>query len=432
MAKASRPGRGAKADPSPATRAGDVAAPGDETAPVAGPLHAAAVDPAADPADQPKVPGTEADPADPPKVPGTEADAPAESAPEPRVEPALASPVRSAPQGGRVLPLILGGALAAGIGGAAMWVLAPRLAPPIDIATELAPLHARIADLEAEVRALRAQPSADPQAFETRLQETQRLVQAGLDALAAQTRDQITAVTAQTQDSLPDLTAATQAALAVLDAELRARVADLTDEVTAAATRRLSQAEAATETARAAAALAEARAQALQSDLQASESRADRVAALADLAQAAASDSPAPEALDRLAATGDVPPALGALREGLMPMQALQDGFPAAARAALAAIPVPADAPVTDRVIGFLRAQTGARSLAPRAGDDPDAILARAEAALRAGDLSGALREIDGLPAPAAQAMAPWRRPAQERADAIAALDALVADLNRP
>jgi len=72
--------------------------------------------------------------------------------------------------------------------------------------------------------------------------------------------------------------------------------------------------------------------------------------------------------------------------------------------------------------------QTGVRSLEPREGNDPDAVLSRAEAAVRAGDLGAALDEITALPDPGQAALADWAATAQTRADALGAM-ADVADM---
>ncbi|MGB8622217.1 MAG: hypothetical protein WCD16_05310, partial [Paracoccaceae bacterium] len=82
-----------------------------------------------------------------------------------------------------------------------------------------------------------------------------------------------------------------------------------------------------------------------------------------------------------------------------------------------------------DRIGAFLRTQFGARSLTPREGNDPDAILSRAEAALNAGELKDALDEIATLPEAGQQAMSGWVAKAQKRADALAAADTLASRL---
>jgi hypothetical protein len=79
--------------------------------------------------------------------------------------------------------------------------------------------------------------------------------------------------------------------------------------------------------------------------------------------------------------------------------------------------------------MSFLRSQTGARSLAPRAGDDPDAVLSRAEAAVRDGRLREALAELEALPPAAAAELAPWRARAEQRVEALDALDEMQARL---
>lgn len=108
----------------------------------------------------------------------------------------------------------------------------------------------------------------------------------------------------------------------------------------------------------------------------------------------------------------------------------LQAGFAEPARAAIAAsLRADAGASATDRVSAFLRTQLGARSLAPREGNDPDAILSRAEAALAKGALTEALSEIATLPAPGQAEMAAWVALARQRADALAAAQTLSASL---
>ena len=74
---------------------------------------------------------------------------------------------------------------------------------------------------------------------------------------------------------------------------------------------------------------------------------------------------------------------------------------------------------------GFLRRQLGARSVIPREGSDPDAVLSRAEAAVRDGRVADALREIDALPQGAKDAMQSWSADAKVRADAEAAVQDL-------
>lgn len=164
----------------------------------------------------------------------------------------------------------------------------------------------------------------------------------------------------------------------------------------------------------------------------AARAEAEAVAALGELGLAADSGAPAAAALDRLAGATELPGALAPFREGLPTLGALQAGFAPAARAALAAAPPPEQAGAGERLLNFLRSQTGARSLAPREGDDADAVLSRAESAVRRGDLGAALAELDALPPPAAAAMAGWIARARSRLEALAALDDLATRLGQP
>jgi hypothetical protein len=154
-------------------------------------------------------------------------------------------------------------------------------------------------------------------------------------------------------------------------------------------------------------------------------------AAVLRLQAAIDAGGPLDAALADLAAAGvAVPPALAERAAGVPTLAMLQAAFPEAARAALAAsATVPPEGGLGERLIAFLRAQTGARSLTPREGDDPDAVLSRAEAALRAGDLAAVLAALDALPETAKPALAAWRAQAEARAAAVAAAADLAATL---
>ena len=73
-----------------------------------------------------------------------------------------------------------------------------------------------------------------------------------------------------------------------------------------------------------------------------------------------------------------------------------------------------------------MQRQLGARSVEPRAGDDPDAILSRAEAAVSTGQLQQALDELAALPDAAKPALADWIDSAQRRIAAKQAATALM------
>ena len=133
--------------------------------------------------------------------------------------------------------------------------------------------------------------------------------------------------------------------------------------------------------------------------------------------------------LAELAAAGvSVPEDLtGAASDGVATHAALSVAFAPAARAALSA----ARAQGGDGGLGgFLQRQLGARSVEPREGNDPDAILSRAEAALINGHLPQALAEIAALPDEAQAEMGNWVTLATIRAAALSAAAALAQSLN--
>ncbi len=117
---------------------------------------------------------------------------------------------------------------------------------------------------------------------------------------------------------------------------------------------------------------------------------------------------------------------------GVPTVATLQGTFPEAARKALdAALRADMGSSWAQRAATFLRTQTGARSLTPREGSDPDAILSRAEAALTSGDLQTAMTEIAGLPKEAQEPMAEWLALAQKRLASTQAFAKLSAILDQ-
>lgn len=167
-------------------------------------------------------------------------------------------------------------------------------------------------------------------------------------------------------------------------------------------------------------------AQELQQSTEAANRRAQAATAVAALQSAIENAAPRDQALADLTAAGvQVPPVL----EGDIPrLEQLRASFPAAARAGLrqSMDAVAGQQGAMDKIGNFLRVQTGARSVEPREGDDPDAVLSRANAAVESGDIPGALTQIGTLPDAGQQAMADWVAQAQVWVDANAALTALV------
>jgi hypothetical protein len=113
---------------------------------------------------------------------------------------------------------------------------------------------------------------------------------------------------------------------------------------------------------------------------------------------------------------------------GVATLAALRDSFAPAAREALAA--AREETKGTGNVMDYIKRHLGARSVAPRDGDDPDAILSRAGAAVDAGKISDALGELEALPETAGAALSEWEAAARARVAAFSAADELSQSLN--
>lgn len=180
--------------------------------------------------------------------------------------------------------------------------------------------------------------------------------------------------------------------------------------------------------------------EAMTSEAQSLEESAEEIArmtmqraALTRIQTALDSGSGFAAALADLEASGaDVPDALSAVAsDGAPSLTTLQAAFPDVARAALAASrQAAAEAGEGGGFGAFLKTQLGARSLEPREGSDPDAILSRAEAAAREGRLTDALAEIDALPEVGRAEIAEWAAAASTRLEALAAVETLGQELN--
>lgn len=138
-------------------------------------------------------------------------------------------------------------------------------------------------------------------------------------------------------------------------------------------------------------------------------------------------------AIANLAGVGvDVPKVLAAAATGGVPtLIDLQESYPAAARAGLtASVKATTGDGAMNKIGSFFRSQVGARSLTPREGDDPDAVLSRAEAALGAGDIAGMIALIGALPETGQAAMADFVNSASRRNEAVEAVRVLSDSLN--
>jgi len=236
------------------------------------------------------------------------------------------------------------------------------------------------------------------------------------------------------EDDIAELRAALEEqtrANEALAAQMEERLAAAQAEVEAAAERAAELQAQAEEQARIAAEQAEERARIATERAEARARDAAVREALAGLDAALERGAPFAGYLSVLGDGAEVPQPLAAAAEsGVASMPELRAAFTPLARDALdASIRETVDDGITDRAVAFLRAQTGFRSLAPREGDDPDAVLSRAEAALRAGDLATATSELTKLP-PAGQAvMADWMSRAEQRRNVTEAAETLAATL---
>jgi hypothetical protein len=284
--------------------------------------------------------------------------------------------------------------------------------------------------LQAEVAALAARlEAADAEA--KALAERLAALEAAPDPVSASALAAVEAAVKANEAALAELKAApglgeevssTQvAALAEAVAELQQQVASQPTAPTNAA--EIAAAVDAALADRAAAQEAEA-----QATVEAARAEAARIDAVEQLRAAARSGAPYADLLPALDGLPIAPALRDAAGTGLVTLTALTAAFPDAARTALdASLRAEAGEGLGDRLYSFLRIQTGARSLEPRDGTDPDAVLSRAEAAVEAGQIQVALDELAGLPPDGLAQMAEWSAQAQAWLAAEQALNDLAA-----
>ncbi len=173
---------------------------------------------------------------------------------------------------------------------------------------------------------------------------------------------------------------------------------------------------------------AEADAQAAATAAEEAERLATIRASVASIEGAITTGSPYRAALDALSAATEteIPELLAANADsGVATLAQLRAEFGTAAHAAIRAdIQATADTGVAGRIGAFFEQQVATRSLTPQEGDSTDAVLSRAEAALRSDDLSTAIAELDTLQGAAADAVTGWKDAALARLSASEALAA--------
>lgn len=307
--------------------------------------------------------------------------------------------------------------------------LSSQLAEAPDAAAIEAAARAALAEAEDRIEA-RIAAVADSVATSDLTDTRQRLarVEAGIEGQIAELaglKDQIAA-------GGGEMSAEAVASLDVYRAEvegLRAEMATLggtvealgarIDTVAAEAAERVTAAETTVET--------------VEAEAKAAIDLSDAEAKLAAISAAIVAGEPFATPLEDIAArTGTAPPETlaAAAPSGVATAAALRERFPDAAYAAIrASIVAAAGEGVVERSRAYLEAQLASRSLTPQPGLTPDAVLSRAEDALKRDDIDAALAETEALPSEAAAAMADWIADAQQRAAALAGLAELSAAL---
>ena len=348
--------------------------------------------------------------------------------------PSVAQPSRRAgasPSPNGLFPLLLGGLVAGAIGFAvARFALPPAVDPELPsritsveqtlegLGDRLDGIDATIADVADRIPERDTETPAAVEALGSQL-EALRSDVAGLRSTVDSLSDTVAnlAIGGDDGQEAPDFAAAFENQMSQFQAEV--------DRVTANAA---AEAEAARTEAEATRAAAEAEAAAALEAAAVAERQANLRAGLAEVQIAIDTGAPFAGALGLLDGV-EIPQALASVAEdGVLPLTELQRTFPEAARAALQAAdrsPDEAASPV-GKFTAFLLAQTNARSLEPRDGDSADAVLSRAEAALKSGDLAATLSEIGALAEGPLSAISSWLEGANTRNAAVAA----VAELN--
>jgi hypothetical protein len=379
-----------------------------------------------------------------------------EVAPEPEAvgedpKPAAPPPPPPVRSGSSIaIPLIFGGVIAALAGFAASRFILPdgwtgqgeTEAALIELRSATEAQAARVGALESALAALRDEVAAVPDATSAvaAIQEDLRGQVAEAAAAASQATERLGDLDRQLGEFASRIdelamrpmpggldAASLDAELSEFRGELSAAVEAARAEIVQAQEEAAAIAARAAEDAAAQEAAAAEEAEATRAAAEAAARAAARDAAVSRILAALESGEP----YDRDVATlegVEIPEALSApAANGVPTLAALAETYPEAARAALdASIRANAGDDPVDRFTAFLRVQTGARSLEPRVGDDPDAILSRAEAAVRAGDLDTALSELSTLPDAGQAEMGGWIQSARTRLDALSAAQSLL------
>jgi len=360
----------------------------------------------------------------------------AETSADPEPLPVVADPAPEPTRGASPVWMLLGGLVAGGIGyGIATYqggFDSSGIQGEISSQTEkLDALQAQIDELPAPV----APVEVDLSGIETSIadlatQTTDNLTQIGTDIAGLSERLDAVEKQPSADGTLQEAAVlAYQRDIDALRAQIEAQQSEMSDMITA------QQAEMSEMMTATTAQLTQTREEAVaieQSAIAKAQAAAARVA-LAKVDSAIDTGVPFGDALTELAETtgADVPDALSAAADGVPTLATLQAEFPAAARAALSAARSEGASGEDDGGFGsFLRSQLNVRSVAPQEGDSADAILSRAEAALKEGRLADTMAEVAGLPETARAALTDWSAMAETRFAAQEAAAELISNID--
>jgi hypothetical protein len=307
---------------------------------------------------------------------------------------------------GGFFPMVLGGVIAAGIGFVAALGLGdaiPGLGGSTELSDRMTAQEQAISELQASVGA-------------TDLEEVGTSIDTNITALA-DLSERVDTVATQ----LSDLTAR------VTELEDTSITESVSEDARAAYEEELARLEEAMRQQREEVQGMVAQAQEIRNTAAARSSETQARAAVTNILAALNNGDAFAEPLDQLAETGtEIPQVLSENADGVATLADLRDSFPAAARDALAVTRGTGNGSVAD----FFKTQLGVRSLSPKEGDDPDAVLSRAEAAVASGDIQTALTEIEALPPEAMAKLADWKATAETRLTTVEAANGLMTELN--
>ena len=334
---------------------------------------------------------------------------------------------------GGFVPLVLGGIVAAGIGVGSAGYIFPNGLPfgpkPADYTSAIEEQSSRIDALSAE---LAAKPAFDASALEASIADATSAVTAaqeqitGVAETVAAFEERLTTLEALPRED--GISQQMENALKEMRAELNQQNAAL--EQMAPVEGELNDMRAALDAQKGELVTMIAEAQASKQDAEKTARDTLARAGVTRILVALESGAPFADALAEVEANSDIaiPEALAqTAADGVPTLASLGDAYPNAAREALAAV---RSEDTGGGVSSFLTRQLGVRSVAPREGDDPDAILSRVGAAVDEGRISDALEIADALPEGAKAPLAEWMAQANLRLSAAREAEALATSLN--